>query len=188
MVYLLNRNFGCVQPYGCGVVLGIPLPPNLCGGKLVLRVLLTNSSSGQQFDGVLWMFCIIGPNPPNSHDEEDGEGAHLSITGASLKSHPPACGLLPGRLLPGRLLRPATRQRCARIALRSRLARVPILWSVKLDLFPSFDDPTKFVSRDRHTTIIGFSLTCLEHRSSSHFGILFTFPCRLSSQCRSWSQ
>ncbi len=71
------------QPYGCGVVLGIPLPPNLCGGKLVLRVLLTNSSSGQQFDGVLWMFCIIGPNPPNSHDEEDGEGAHLSIIGVN---------------------------------------------------------------------------------------------------------
>src|SRR5437667_8375107 len=66
MVYLLNRNFGCVQPYGFGVVLGIPLPPNLCGGKLVLRVLLTNSSSGQQFDGVLWMFCIIGPNPPTA--------------------------------------------------------------------------------------------------------------------------
>src|SRR2546427_9273915 len=71
-------------------------------------------------------------------------------TGASLKSHPPACGLLPGRLL-----RPATRQRCAGIVLRSRLARVPILWSVKLDLFPSFDDPTKSVSRDWHTTIIG---------------------------------
>jgi hypothetical protein len=71
------------QPYGCGVVLGIPLPPNLCGGKLVLRVLLTNSSSGQQFDGVLWIFCIIGPNPPNSHDEEDGEGAHLSIIGVN---------------------------------------------------------------------------------------------------------
>src|SRR5437762_14209718 len=87
---------------------------------------------------------------------------------ASLKSHPPACGLLPGRLLSGRLLRPATRQRCAGIALRSRLARVPILWSVRLDLFPSFDDPTKSVPRDWHTTIIGFSLACLEHRSSSH--------------------
>src|SRR5439155_2385079 len=69
-------------------------------------------------------------------------------TGAKLKSHPPACGLLPGRLL-----RPATRQRRAGIALRSRLARVPILWSVKLDLFPSFDDPTKFVSRDWHSQL-----------------------------------
>src|SRR2546427_6466626 len=85
-------------------------------------------------------------------------------TGASLDSEPPACGLLPGRLL-----RPAIRQRCAGIALRSRLARVPILWSVRLDLFPSFDNPAKFVSRDVHTTIIGFSLACLEHRSSSHF-------------------
>src|SRR5690348_7623367 len=35
------------------------------------------------------------------------------------------------------LLRPTTRQRCAGIALRSRLARVTILWSVKLDIFPS---------------------------------------------------
>src|SRR5438477_3738368 len=77
---------------------------------------------------------------------------------------PPACGLLPGRPL-----RPAIQQRCAGIALRSRLARVPILWSVKLDLFPSFDDPPEFVSRDWHTAIIGFSLACLEHRSSSHF-------------------
>jgi len=75
----------------------------------------------------------------------------------------PACGLLLGRHF-----RPATRQRCGGIALRSRLVRVPILWSVKLDLFPSFDDPTKFVSRDWHTAIIGFSLACLEHRSSSH--------------------
>ncbi len=34
------------QPYGCGVVLGFPIPPNLCGGKLMLRVQLT-SESGQ---------------------------------------------------------------------------------------------------------------------------------------------
>jgi hypothetical protein len=71
------------QPYGCGVVLGFPIPPNLCGGKLMLRVLLTNSSSGQQFNGVLWVFCIIGPNPPNSHDDPSGEGARLEIIGVN---------------------------------------------------------------------------------------------------------
>jgi hypothetical protein len=69
------------QPYGCGVVLGFPIPSNLCGGKLILRVLLTDSTSGQQFEGVLWVYCIIGPNPPNSHDDPSGEGARLDIIG-----------------------------------------------------------------------------------------------------------
>lgn len=69
------------QPYGCGVVLGFPIPPNLCGGKLMLRVLLTSGSD--QFDGVLWVFCIIGPNPPNNHDDFDGEGARLNIVGVN---------------------------------------------------------------------------------------------------------
>jgi hypothetical protein len=70
------------QPYGCGVVLGFPIPANLCGGKLMLRVLLTDSS-GQQFDGILWVFCIIGPNPPNSHDDPTGEGVNLNIVGVN---------------------------------------------------------------------------------------------------------
>ncbi len=45
------------QPYGCGIIFGTPIPPNLCGGKLMLRVVLTDSTSGQQFDGVLWVLC-----------------------------------------------------------------------------------------------------------------------------------
>jgi hypothetical protein len=69
------------QPYGCGVVLGFPIPPNLCGGKLMLRVQLTSESG--QFEGVLSVFCIIGPNPPNSHDDPSGEGARLDIIGVN---------------------------------------------------------------------------------------------------------
>jgi len=69
------------QPYGCGVVLGFPLPPNLCGGKLMLGVQLTSESG--QFKGILSVFCIIGPNPPNSHDDESGEGARLDIFGVN---------------------------------------------------------------------------------------------------------
>jgi hypothetical protein len=69
------------QPYGCGVVLGFPIPANLCGGKLIMRVQLTSESA--QFDGVLWVFCIIGPNPPNSHDDPSGEGARLDIIGVN---------------------------------------------------------------------------------------------------------
>jgi len=66
------------QPYGCGIIFGTPIPPNLCGGKLMLRVLLTNSTSGQEFDGVLWVFCLVG-NPPSSA----GEGARLDIIGVN---------------------------------------------------------------------------------------------------------
>jgi hypothetical protein len=67
------------QPYGCGIIFGTPIPPNLCGGKLMLRIVLTDSTSGQQFDGVLWVFCVIGPNPPNSAHE----GALLDIVGVN---------------------------------------------------------------------------------------------------------
>jgi hypothetical protein len=69
------------QPYGCGVVLGFPIPPNLCGGKLMLRVQLTSESG--QFEGILSVFCIIGPDPPNSHDDPSGEGARLDIIGVN---------------------------------------------------------------------------------------------------------
>ena len=67
------------QPYGCGIIFGTPIPPNLCGGKLMLRIVLTDLTSGQQFDGVLWVFCVIGPNPPNSAHE----GALLDIVGVN---------------------------------------------------------------------------------------------------------
>ena len=66
------------QPYGCGVIFGDPLPPNLCGGKVMLRVLLTDSTSGQQFEGVLWVFCQIGNPPPSAE-----EGARLDIIGVN---------------------------------------------------------------------------------------------------------
>ena len=59
-------------PYGC-----LPAPhANFCGGQLMLQVLLTDSTSGQQFQGVLWVFCLIG-NPPTSAQE----GARLDIIG-----------------------------------------------------------------------------------------------------------
>ena len=44
----------------------------------MLRVVLTDSTSGQQFDGVLWVFCLIG-NPPASAKE----GARLDIVGVN---------------------------------------------------------------------------------------------------------
>jgi hypothetical protein len=65
------------QSYGCGVVFGMQIPPNFCGGKVKLRVTLTTAIG--QFDGILTVFCIVGPNPPDSHDELDG--ATLSVPG-----------------------------------------------------------------------------------------------------------
>jgi hypothetical protein len=48
------------QLYGCGVIasLGVTLPPDFCGGRLMPRVLLTTPVG--QFDGMLTVFCIIG--------------------------------------------------------------------------------------------------------------------------------
>ena len=71
------------QSYGCGVVVseGVVLPPNFCGGMLKLRVLL--SVGGQQYPGILTVFCIIGPKAPASHDEPDGEGIHLVVPGVA---------------------------------------------------------------------------------------------------------
>jgi hypothetical protein len=67
------------QSYGCGVALGNPLPPNLCGGKVTMRVAIT--VGGQQHAGILSVFCIIGDNPPNDHDEPDEEGVRLNVIG-----------------------------------------------------------------------------------------------------------
>jgi hypothetical protein len=54
-------------------------PPFICGGALKLRVLLTAAS--QQMDGILTIFCIVGENPPNSHDDLSEEGVTLNIPG-----------------------------------------------------------------------------------------------------------
>ncbi|MGH2472711.1 MAG: hypothetical protein ACRDG6_09955 [Candidatus Limnocylindria bacterium] len=55
------------QSYGCGVVFGDPIPPELCGGMVKLRVTLTAGSIS--LPGILTVFCLIGPNPPNSAEE-----------------------------------------------------------------------------------------------------------------------
>ena len=64
------------QSYGCGVVLGMPIPANFCGGKLQLRVTLT-PTVGMPHEAILWVYCIIGPNPPNSAEE----GVRLLVPG-----------------------------------------------------------------------------------------------------------
>ncbi len=49
------------------MVFGDPIPANLCGGAVKLRVTLT--VGGTSLPGILTVFCVIGPNPPNSASE-----------------------------------------------------------------------------------------------------------------------
>lgn len=72
--------------YGCGVVTfpdpDVALPPDFCGGVLKLRVLLTPAGTNLAIDAILTVFCIVGPNPPNSHDDPPEEGVSLVVPGA----------------------------------------------------------------------------------------------------------
>ena len=52
------------QSYGCGVVFGTPIPQNLCGGQVRMRVTLT--AGAMQADGILTVFCLIGEHVPHS--------------------------------------------------------------------------------------------------------------------------
>jgi hypothetical protein len=76
------------QSYGCGVVHNFPtpgattpLPPDFCGGVIKMRIVATPSGTSLNIDAILTIFCIIGPNPPNSHDDPSGEGISLVVPG-----------------------------------------------------------------------------------------------------------
>lgn len=65
------------QPYGCGVVFGTPLPPDFCGGRLVLRVaLVPDANPSVSLDGLLTIYCVIGAPPPSAE-----EGIRLVVPG-----------------------------------------------------------------------------------------------------------
>jgi hypothetical protein len=69
------------QSYGCGVVFGNEIPPNFCGGRVAIRVMLTTPLG--ELPGILTVICVIGPNPPNSiiSNGDRSEGATLNIPG-----------------------------------------------------------------------------------------------------------
>jgi hypothetical protein len=68
-------------PYGCGIVLGDPLPPNFCGGRLELRVLLT-PSVGPAMEGILTIVCVIGDIPGQASVGTNAtEGVRLVLPG-----------------------------------------------------------------------------------------------------------
>src|SRR5262249_23551099 len=74
------------QSYGCGVVLGTPIPPNFCGGKVKLRVTLTTPAG--QLPATMTVICIIGPNPPaTAVGDKRSEGAMLVVPGVINFNH-----------------------------------------------------------------------------------------------------
>jgi len=62
------------QPYGCGMVFGTPLPPDLCGGRLALDVTATTPFGPRR--ALLTIFCVIGTPPPSVE-----EGINAAIPG-----------------------------------------------------------------------------------------------------------
>jgi len=65
------------QPYGCGVVFGDPIPPDLCGGRVDFRVtLVPDANPSLSLDGLLTIYCLIGAPPPSAE-----EGIRLVLPG-----------------------------------------------------------------------------------------------------------
>lgn len=71
------------QPYGCGIVTfpdpDVMLPENFCGGAVKMRILLAPQDTDVELAGNLTTFCIVGPNPPDSHDDPSEEGVTLNL-------------------------------------------------------------------------------------------------------------
>jgi hypothetical protein len=80
---LLSFNF-----YGCrfipaeGVDLG---DDNLCGGAVKMRVVLDTPTG--QANGIMTVFCIVGPKAPTSHNDPSEEGVALNIAGGINFNH-----------------------------------------------------------------------------------------------------
>jgi hypothetical protein len=75
------------QSYGCGEVLGDPLPDNFCGGVVKMRVMLMPAGSNQSLPGILTVICVIGPNPPNMINGPRSEGITLDVPGINNFNH-----------------------------------------------------------------------------------------------------
>ena len=60
------------DPFGCGVAEGEPLPPNFCGGRVVMPVEIVGhpvTGGTEEFDGVLTITCLVGDRVPPGAEE-----------------------------------------------------------------------------------------------------------------------
>jgi hypothetical protein len=65
--------------YGCGEVLGDPIPPELCGGAL--KFAATFSTPLGELNGIITVVCIVGPKAPASLNQASGEGVTVVVPG-----------------------------------------------------------------------------------------------------------
>jgi hypothetical protein len=80
---LLSFNF-----YGCRFIpaLGVDLgDDNLCGGAVKMAVVLDTPAG--QHQGVMTVFCIVGPKAPTSHNDPSEEGVTLNVPGVINFNH-----------------------------------------------------------------------------------------------------
>jgi len=76
------------HPYGCRFIPALDVDlgsDDLCGGAVKMRVDLT--AGGSTFDGILTVFCIVGPKAPASHSTPPGEGVTLDVAGVINFNH-----------------------------------------------------------------------------------------------------
>src|SRR5438034_271101 len=64
------------QPYGCGVLFGDPIPPELCGGRLSLDVTFTGPAGSRP--GRVTVYCVIGVPPASAK-----EGVRVVVPGVA---------------------------------------------------------------------------------------------------------
>jgi len=80
---LLSFNF-----YGCRFIPAKSVDlsdDNLCGGAVKLRVVLDTPTG--QANGIMTVFCIVGPKAPTSHNDPSEEGVALNIAGGINFNH-----------------------------------------------------------------------------------------------------
>ena len=65
--------------YGCGEVLGEPLPPEFCGGAVKFAAMFSTPLG--ELEGIITVFCIVGPKAPSSHNTPPGEGVTVVVPG-----------------------------------------------------------------------------------------------------------
>jgi hypothetical protein len=73
------------QSYGCGEVFGAPIPPDLCGGAVKMRVTLTTPNGS--LPGIMTVICVIGTQAPQAILGPRSEGVTLDVPGVINFNH-----------------------------------------------------------------------------------------------------
>ena len=74
------------QAYGCGVVFGDPIPPDLCGGAV--KFAATFSTPIGELPGIVTVFCVVGDKVPASIGGPFTEGVTVDVPGIVNFNHP----------------------------------------------------------------------------------------------------